>query len=211
LGEKQVDNYLLDIYFSDMSKVDSATDHALLGLLSICPMSGYDMRHMIPESIGHFWSESYGQIYPALKRMAGDGLVEKRTEAQAGRPERHVYTLTEAGRARLEGWLAQPVRREVSRDELLLKLFFGAHAGVGVNRGHVLEFLAEQERALQVFAGMAEELKRDHARDPQLPFWLMTLNRGLHDTRAGVEWARETLAELDRLDLKKTQEAGDGA
>ena len=171
-------------------------------------MSGYDMRRMIPESIGHFWSESYGQIYPALKRLAADGLVEKRTEAQVGRPERHVYTLTDAGRERLEAWLAQPVRREVSRDELLLKLFFGAHAGVGVNRGHVLEFLEGQERALQVFRATAEELKRDHARDPQLPFWLITLNRGLQETRAGVVWARETLAELDALE--KT-EAGDGA
>ena len=56
---------------------------------------------LIPESIGHFWSESYGQIYPGLKRLAADGLVEKKTERQKGRPDRHLYSLTEEGREEL--------------------------------------------------------------------------------------------------------------
>ena len=45
-----------------MKKTASATGKALLGLLSIAPMSGYDIRQLIPWSIGQFWSESYGQI-----------------------------------------------------------------------------------------------------------------------------------------------------
>ncbi len=28
-------------------------------------------KALIPQSIGYFWSESYGQIYPGLKRLAG--------------------------------------------------------------------------------------------------------------------------------------------
>jgi PadR family transcriptional regulator AphA len=34
-------------------------------------MSGYDIRKTVQESIRFFWSESYGQIYPALKRLGG--------------------------------------------------------------------------------------------------------------------------------------------
>ena len=59
-----------------------ATPNALLGLLSLGPMSGYDIRQLIPRSIGHFWSESYGQIYPGLKRLSAAGFVEKKTERQ---------------------------------------------------------------------------------------------------------------------------------
>ena len=63
-----------------MKRAGGATAKALLGLLSIGPMSGYDLRQLIPWSIGQFWNESYGQIYPALKQMTADGLVERETE-----------------------------------------------------------------------------------------------------------------------------------
>jgi PadR family transcriptional regulator AphA len=34
----------------------SSTSEALLGLLTIEPMSGYDLGLVIRESIGHFWN-----------------------------------------------------------------------------------------------------------------------------------------------------------
>ena len=71
-----------------MKMEGGATPNALLGLLSLGPMSGYDIRQLIPQSIGHFWSESYGQIYPGLKRLAAAGLVEKKTERKKGSPDR---------------------------------------------------------------------------------------------------------------------------
>src|ERR1700722_14027305 len=109
-------------------KIEGGASHnALLGLLTMKPMSGYDIKALIPQSIGNFWSESYGQIYPSLKRLAETGLVEKKTQRQKGKPDRHVYSLTEDGRARLRDWLKLPVVAEVPRHELLLKLFFGAH------------------------------------------------------------------------------------
>ena len=178
------------------------TSNALLGLLSMEPMSGYDMRQLISESIGYFWSESYGQIYPALRRLAAEGLVAKKTERTKGKPDRHVYSLTAAGRKQLRGWLSTPVAETVARDELLLKMFFGAHAAAGVNREHVRESMAKHEAALKTYAAMAKQLRGEHAGDPQLPFWLMTLNRGRHDSMAAVKWCRETLEELGRLELK---------
>ena len=121
-----IDVYLIDIYLSAMTMVSGATPNALLGLLSLGPMSGYDIRQLIPRSIGHFWSESYGQIYPGLKRLAAAGLVAKKTERKKGSPDRHVYSLTADGREQLRRWLKLPVAEEVPRNELLLKLFFGA-------------------------------------------------------------------------------------
>ncbi|WP_279637931.1 PadR family transcriptional regulator [Corallococcus aberystwythensis] len=39
------------------------------------PMSGYDLRSTIERSVGHFWQESYGNLYPTLERMAEERLV----------------------------------------------------------------------------------------------------------------------------------------
>ncbi|WP_411722563.1 PadR family transcriptional regulator [Mycetocola sp.] len=39
---------------------------AILGALSIMPMTGYTLREEIRDTLGHFWSESFGQIYSTL-------------------------------------------------------------------------------------------------------------------------------------------------
>jgi PadR family transcriptional regulator AphA len=56
----------------------------------------------IRQSVGHFWNESYGQIYPNLKKLASEGLVSRKTERQKGKPDRHVYSITDKGRERLK-------------------------------------------------------------------------------------------------------------
>ena len=177
----------------------NSTQNALLGLLSIKPMSGYDIRQLIPESIGHFWSESYGQIYPALRGMMEAGLVMKHTAQAAGRPDRNVYTLTEAGQETIRDWLTIPPRSQPVRNELLLKLFFGAHAHPSASIEHVRAFLAAQCQELGTYEAVSAHLQREHARNPNLPFWLITLSRGRHDAQAGIAWARETLTVLERL------------
>jgi DNA-binding PadR family transcriptional regulator len=183
-----------------MKNNGGTTPNALLGLLSMNPMSGYDMRSVISQSIGHFWSESYGQIYPSLKRLAAEGFVEKKTQRQKGRPDRNVYSLTGKGRDRLREWLALPVAEEVHRSELLLKLFFGAQVLPEISRKHVTEFMEAQMTALKVYTAIAKKLRKEVAGNPQLPYWLMTVNFGRHRSAALVKWSRETLKELEMLE-----------
>jgi PadR family transcriptional regulator, regulatory protein AphA len=183
-----------------MKNDGGTTPNALLGLLSMNPMSGYDMRSVISQSIGHFWSESYGQIYPSLKRLAAEGFVERKTQRQKGRPDRNVYSLTGKGRDRLREWLALPVAEEVHRSELLLKLFFGAQVLPEISRKHVAEFMEAQMTALKIYASIAKKLRKEVSGDPQLPYWLMTVNFGRHRSAALVKWSRETLKELEMLE-----------
>src|SRR5215216_5837443 len=100
---------------------ENKSKYALLGVLSLGPMSGYDIKKTIELSLSNFWSESYGQIYPILKSLVEEGQATITVERQMGKPNRHVYTLTGAGREELEGWLRKPVEYEVGRSEILLK------------------------------------------------------------------------------------------
>lgn len=186
-----------------MKMEGGATPNALLGLLSLGPMSGYDIRQLIQRSIGHFWSESYGQIYPGLKRLAAAGLVEKKTERKKGSPDRHVYSLTADGRERLRRWLKLPVEEAVPRNELLLKLFFGGQVSPSVSREHVQAYLESHESKLRAYGAIAKTLRKEETNDPQLPFWLMTLSMGRHNSAAMVKWCKETMAELDRLERRR--------
>lgn len=177
----------------------STSECALLGLLSLGAKSGYDLRQLIPRSIGHFWSESYGQIYPALKGMTAEKLIDKKTERGKGRPDRHVYSLTELGRHELRRWLKVPIgTRIVVRNELLLKVFFGAEVSTPVIREHVEDHLRKAEIEKAQYRTIANELRKSSANDPSLAYWLMTLNMGRHDANAKIAWCRETLKELER-------------
>ena len=87
---------------------ENKTKYAVLGLLTYAPLSGYDIRRIYDQSLGNFWSESYGAIYPILKRLEEEGLATREVQHQAGKPDRNVYTITELGRDELHRWLAQP-------------------------------------------------------------------------------------------------------
>jgi DNA-binding PadR family transcriptional regulator len=162
---------------------------------------------VISQSIGYFWSESFGQIYPALRKLTAEGYVEKKTERQKGRPDRHMYSLTKSGRKRLEEWLMVPATPEVPRNELLLKLFFGSHAPVSASRENVTAFVATHERALKGYAQIVKEIKRERGSDPQAPYWLMTVSYGRHYSEALVKWGRETLRELDGMEMQEAKTA----
>src|SRR5262249_20786370 len=104
---------------------ESQSQFAILGLLEQQgPMSGYDLKQRVDGSIGHFWREGWGRIYPTLRGLEAAGMVAKRMERKRGRPERKVYSIRPAGRKRLREWLGREVTPEVYRSEILLKLFF---------------------------------------------------------------------------------------
>jgi DNA-binding PadR family transcriptional regulator len=182
-----------------MARRSSSGQEVLLGLLTVEPMSGYDLGQSIRASIGFFWNESYGQIYPNLKKLAAAGLVTARTEKQKGKPDRQVYSITPSGRAHLGKWLAVEPQPEVPRNELLLKLFFGAQAGPEAVIGYV-ERMAKIERSfLEKFRQIERELLSQMRRYPDVPYWRMAARFGQLELEAHLRWAEETLKALRRL------------
>src|SRR5262249_14688905 len=134
------------------------TEYVILGLLSSAPKSGYAIKNEVEEVIGHFWRESFGQIYPALERLQARGFVQRDSEP-AGQRRRFVYTITASGREELRAWLAAPPEPDPVRYELLLKLFFGRNAAPDVLARHVSAY---RERAVQVdgfLSGVEEEFR----------------------------------------------------
>jgi PadR family transcriptional regulator, regulatory protein AphA len=178
---------------------ENKSKYALLGLLTLRPMSGYDIKKTIEVSLGNFWSESYGQIYPILKALVAEGLATITVETQAGKPNRNVYALTQAGHEEFERWLHRPSEYDVGRNEILLKLFFGWHAPAVESLHKVEEFREVQRQLLDKYEGIEQWLKETEADDPRLPYWLMTVSYGKHVGRALTAWCDETLTALQEM------------
>ena len=175
----------------------------LLGLLAIESMSGYDLGINIKASVGHIWNESYGQIYPNLKKLAAGGFVTSKAERQKGKPDRHIYSITKKGHERLAKWLAVPPQPEIARNELLLKLFFGAQVPTDVLIGFV-EQMAEREGAvLRELTRLEHEEIAQSQQYPGAPYWKMAARFGQMELQAHLRWAEETLAELRKMAKKQ--------
>jgi PadR family transcriptional regulator, regulatory protein AphA len=181
---------------------------SLLGILSLGPMSGYDIKKTVAESIGYFWNESYGQIYPLLKRYAAQGLVTVRTERNSGKPDRRVYALTPAGRAELARWLKQPANPPALRNELLLKLFFGGLMEPADLRRLVEDERKERSAQLRAFAEVENWLGREHREHPSLPYWMITLDYGKRLARCLIAWSDATLETLPRGPVRTARTPG---
>jgi DNA-binding PadR family transcriptional regulator len=176
---------------------ENKTKYAVLGLLMYASLSGYDIRRIYADSLGNFWSESYGAIYPILKRLEEEGLATREVERQTGKPDRNVYTITDLGREEMHQWLAQPADPVRERVEVLLKLFHGWEVGPAAMIEHVERFRAEHVALLERYAHYDEMMTRDN--EPPAPYWLMTVSCGRHTSEAFVAWCDETLAKLQQL------------
>ena len=99
--------------------------HAILGILQIQPMTGYDLKtQCFDKSIAHFWPADQAQIYRTLDKMNEQGWVESQIEFQENHPNRKVYSITEQGQRELRQWLTRFQALPVYREPFLIQLFF---------------------------------------------------------------------------------------
>jgi PadR family transcriptional regulator, regulatory protein AphA len=134
------------------------TARVILGMLKLGVATGYDIKRVIDTSTRFFWTASYGQIYPELKRLRKAGLV-RGEEAPRGKVKRTLHSLTPKGEQALHEWLAdsQDVLFEI-RDESLLRLFFSdllSPDEVTANlrmQQHSFDLILEQFREIEVDA-----------------------------------------------------------
>ena len=179
----------------------SRTAYVILGMLSIqSNLSGYEIHKAIEDNFGSFWGESYGQIYPSLKRLAAEGLIEPCKPATAPKKRRQEYSLTDAGRICLREWLALPFQNDPPRNEFLLKLFFGREAARGVPIMHVRELQERNRRMLATLEGIESMAHGHELQNPHRPYWMITLSLGIALTRAALDWGESALAELASIE-----------
>lgn len=96
-----------------------------LGILSLGDATGYEINKMVAEGSFSFFSQaSFGSIYPALTKLTQEGLVTCRAEPQQKRPDKKIYTLTEAGRDTLTQELKRSPGPDRNRSDFLAAVLF---------------------------------------------------------------------------------------
>lgn len=178
--------------------------HALLGILSYGPMTGYELKQFFDSSVQHFWNAELSQIYPTLKGMEELRYVDKRVEVQENRPNRKIYDITAAGREEYARWAREPAPPADLRDPFLIKIFFGSELPLE----DVLILLRrqqEEEQKLLMFSENVLRARIDHAGKEHVDlgsattFWRLTLDMAMAHRRAYIAWCDEAIRMLEGL------------
>ncbi|MFI7634002.1 PadR family transcriptional regulator [Nonomuraea sp. NPDC049400] len=158
--------------------------HAVLGLLSEGPASGYDLLKMFDISLSNVWPATQSQLYAELGKLADAGLVDVSAEGPRGRKE---YAITEEGLAELRKWITEVEPTRVLRSDMLLRVFFLAQVSPEQARGYLRHQAEHVRKQLEHLEGIREFL--ENREDNLSVYGRMTLEYGLRLGKTQVEWA----------------------
>lgn len=132
----------------------------VLNLLCECPRHPYALRVLIRErGIESVVRMGNASVYDAVQRLERVGFIEASAPSREGRrPERTVYSATEAGRDELQLWMAELLSEPVQEYSQ-----FGAALAfvIGVGRDTTLNLLRRR-------VGRLESLIAPHQNDSEL-------------------------------------------
>jgi PadR family transcriptional regulator AphA len=169
--------------------------HFVLGLLSRQPMSGYDVKRILDSLSWLIGNPSFGSLYPALHSLLEDGLVAVEVEPQPGKPDRKIYSITEAGRQTLAEWANQPVGSDASLRAFAMRLLLAGTFSHQTLQEHLAQRraqVAEQRTALE--RAVRNETEVTHLKQH------LAVDYGLALADAELAWLDGILSQLTRSD-----------
>ncbi len=188
--------------------------HALLALVAVQPMTGYDLTKHFERSVAYVWHAPQSQIYPELRKLEAAGLVTARAESRGEVGTKRTYSVTPAGLEELLSWVAQPTERTPVRDAVRLKATYFEYGSFDNARRHYqahLDHFSDECRRWEAHVAQLErrETVLIQKRLATMPAELheavvaykVHAYQGLIDqARAEVRWARRGLALVDSLE-----------
>ena len=129
-------------------------EYVILGLLSLGPRSGYDIKKEVSRSRVFYWSGNSNQIYRGLLRLSESALVQSEVVQAAAGPSKKVFEITQLGKERLRSWLLSDVEAPEIRNAFLMRLSFAAN----LNTAEINAMLLGYSEHLQVQAKMLKEV-----------------------------------------------------
>ncbi|ESA36201.1 transcriptional regulator [Leptolyngbya sp. Heron Island J] len=175
-----------------------ALAHTILALLAQQPDSGYDISKRFDEGVSCYWKATQQQVYRELSKMTSQGWVAFKKVPQAGKPDKKIYSITEAGWAELARWYAELTERTQIREDLLVKVMIGYK----MPRELLLKELHHRQALHQAQLEKYRTIEEKHLANPNPPvemqFKYLTLKRGIAYETSWLQWCADVLAFLEQ-------------
>ena len=160
-------------------------DYIVLGMVQDEALTGYDIKKWIESGIGNFYKASYGNLYPALKRLTDKKFVTMDEQPQGGR-EKKYYKATELGKKAFMEWLSLPFDFSLGASALLAKIYFFGKLPEDLRRQQLEEYEMHYRQSLRKLRAIEKKLSNE---DVTADYFVQsTLYFGIRNTQTAIEW-----------------------
>jgi len=177
--------------------------HGLLGLIS-CEGSttGYELDKFFKNSLAYFWQAKTSHIYRELSAMEDLGWLASERVFQEEKPNKRVYSITDAGREELLSWLSSS---DIGlgggiKSAFLMKIFLcgelGKEAAIKILREYREKCVTHEPALTQIRTEIAQE-EADYPN--HATYWGLTVLHGEIFLKAGIEWADAAIEILENM------------
>lgn len=175
------------------------TQYAILGILSILPGSGYDIKKYCDTVISNVWHENYGHIYPVLNSLLAEGLIKRKDKDEASRKKE--YEITAEGREEFMKWLGEPSHYAPVRSEFMLKFLFSHNLPQENILQMIREYRVRHEYKYDELVRMEKELEEEDQNQnisiERKRYLKATLRYGILSSEAAIKWCEEVNGMFD--------------
>lgn len=175
---------------------------AVLAALLEGESSGYDLAKGFDASVANFWMATPQQLYRELDRLAEQGLIRARIVHQERRPNKRMFSLTEAGREAIHQFTARAPKPCVIRDELLVKVQAADAGDAQAVREFMVERLQWATAKLHRYERLRTRLldgrgEEDYLAKAERVGPYLTLLRGISFEQENIRWAERALRVIE--------------
>lgn len=167
-------------------------DYAILGLIQNEPLSGYRIRKYFEETALGNYSSSPGTIYPALKRLQKEMLVQNVVQVTTSKAS---FQITESGILILKNWFLKPIEKidvEKKKDELLLR--FGFMEAL-IEKNKRINFLTSFRDLLIIYVSELQEYYNNESVNMPL-HGKLAFQYGIESNKTTLEWCKKSILQL---------------
>jgi PadR family transcriptional regulator, regulator of vanillate utilization len=188
--------------------------HALLGVIKDTPLTGYDLVRHFQGTVGFLWSAPQSQVYPELRRMEAEGLIQAKVAPRGKKAQKRIYSITDAGMVELRRWATDFMPLPAQRDPIVLKAAFFDLAPLDAVREQLRAHVAQFQWRMEQWQAREDAIRERRAELVEV--WLSRQPVDEHDNiiklkmhalegligraHAEIRWAREGLALCDEIE-----------
>ncbi|RKI30415.1 PadR family transcriptional regulator [bacterium 1xD8-6] len=176
----------------------------ILGFLNYGPMSGYDLVKAFESSLQFFWHAQNSQIYLELKKLEKKGYIDGETVIQSDRPNKKIFSITEAGKRAFMDWLAKGAEEDAThfKSAFLMKVFFGGNMPPAQSADMLRKFKADCETYLEKMGETPDSIGKygSNKEKYQTLYWQFTVDFGYCFIKTCIEWAARCIQKLENLE-----------
>ncbi len=187
-----------------------ALRHAVLAALLDEELSGYQLAKAFDLGVANFWYAQPQQLYAELTRLEKAGLIRGREVVQDTRPNKRLFTVTDAGLAELEHFTAAAAKPAFVRDDLLVKVQAADHIDTGNLITQLTERAAFAQAKIDLFGRLLHTMRGDRAEEEFLlhgerigPY--LTCLRGLAFEQGNRDWCERAITILHKRQTARTR------